>query len=127
MAVPGGIMFTVAGIGGQLVMNGLNRWRVRYIYEHEDEWNENSRLSELNKTRGSVDAVGGIEGMEKHRELDQKFGFLDGLADIKTKGTSKRMKLLMDEVEKLDRKIRQVDEDIEALERTRDEVHENGK
>lgn len=128
MAIPGAIIFTLAGISGQLVLNAIDRWRVRYIYEHEDEWAEQAQLSELQKMNH-----GGIRNrdnpaMERHKELDRKFGFLEGLATVRSKGTSERRRLLVDEIEKLDAKIRKVDEEIEALERTtNDQGHGNEK
>ena len=130
MAIPGAIMFTLAGITGQLVLNGLDRWRVQYIYDHEDEWAEAARLKELQKLNSTEGREMQNAAIDRAMELDQKFRFLDGLAGfagLRSKGTGERKRMLVEEIEKLDGKIRKVDEEIEALERTMEKGQEGEK
>jgi len=81
----------------------LDRWRVRYIFEHEDEWKENSRLKELQQA-GS----GGAEG-------DSGFKFLEGSKRAKNSGFDERTRRLRDEIGKLDKDIAKVEEEIGLL------------
>ena|SRR2546423_12952283 len=116
MAVPGLIIFTLAGTTGQLVLNALDRWRVRYIFEHEDEWKENSRLKELQQAEN-----GGAPG-------EGGFKFMEGSKQTKSSGFDERTRRLREEIGKLNRDIARVEEEMVLLAaKPESERDQNGK
>jgi hypothetical protein len=106
MAVPGMVMFTLAGFMGQLVMNGVDYWRVKYILEHEESWRERQ-----SGEKSKEDLV-----RDRAAQFERRFGFFEGIAKIRKPKTEERVKLLREEIEKLDVMLKKVDAEIAALE-----------
>lgn len=105
MAIPGTVMFTLAGITGQFVSNALDRWRVYYIFKHEDEW----RDSKPSKSKEEI-------SREKLAEYEYKFGIFEQFG-LKKPDFEKRIARLKGEIEKLDVMMKKVDDEIATLEK----------
>ena len=102
MAIPGAIMFSIAGVTGQFLSNFIDRMRIRYILEHEHEWigtNQNKSVDTINKAD----------------DFEQKFQFLEKLGMIKKANVEDRINLLQNEIEKLDQMLKKVDDEIAKL------------
>ena len=106
MAIPGAVMFTLAGFTGQFILNGIDRWRVQYIFERENTWSEaKPEKSEENVARDRI------------AEYEHKFRFFEGFG-LKKPNYEKRITLLKGEIEKIDLMLKKVDDEIAALEKT---------
>lgn len=103
MAVPGTVMFTLAGMAGQFISNGLDGWRVRYVLEHQDTWIPKS------ETKDDV-------ARDRAEEFERRFGFFEGVKKIKKPKMKERIKLLRAEIDKVDGMLKKVDDEIAALE-----------
>lgn len=103
-------MFTAAGVAGQFIANGLDRWRVRYVFEHEHEWNKDA--GEKTKEEERMDRA-----RDKVAEFERRFGFFEGFTRIRKTKHEERIKLLNKEIEKLDGMLKKVDDEIAAIER----------
>ena len=112
MAIPGAVMFTLAGVTGQFILNEIDRWRVQYIFEREDKWKETEPKSKQDKSR------------DKIAEYEHKFGVFERFGFKKTK-YEKRIQLLKGEIEKVDVMLKKVDDEIAALEKVSDAEREN--
>jgi hypothetical protein len=105
MAIPGAIMFTLAGVTGQFILNGLDRWRIEYVFEQENKWNETKPKSKQDISR------------DKIAEYEHKFGVFERFG-LKKTNYEKRIQLLKREIEKVDVMLKKVDDEIAALEKT---------
>jgi hypothetical protein len=110
MAIPGAVMFTAAGVAGQFIANGLDRWRVRYVFEHEHEWNKD--VGEKSKEEERMDRA-----RDKVAEFERRFAFFEGFTKIRKTKHEERIKLLDKEIEKLDGMLKKVDDEIAAIEK----------
>lgn len=118
MAIPGAIIFTAIGVTGQLFLNFLNGWRIRSILEQE----------ELQKDKPQVLGPKETEIMDKNDEYERKFGLFSRLGTFKRSNADVRITSLKAEINKLDEKLKRVDDEIATLERARSEdVSPNGK
>ena len=104
MAIPGAVMFTLAGVTGQFILNGIDRWRVQYVFERENKWNETKPKSKQDISR------------DKITEYEQKFGVFERFG-LKKPNYEKRIQLLKGEIEKIDVMLQKVDNEIAALEK----------
>jgi predicted RNase H-like nuclease (RuvC/YqgF family) len=105
MAIPGAVTFGIAGLTGQVLANALDRLRINYIFEHEVTWTKEKGQEKSDK-------------MDKMEQFESKVEFLENLGIIKKTSAEERIKLLKREIEKLDRKITKVDDEIANLERS---------
>src|SRR5271167_3480103 len=96
MAIPGAVMFTFTGITGQFISNALDRWRVNYVFKHEDEWRE----SRPTKSKEEI-------SREKLAEYEYKFGFFEQFG-LKKPNFERRIARLKREIEKLDVMVKKV-------------------
>jgi hypothetical protein len=119
MAIPGAVLFTVAGVAGQFIANGLDRWRVGYVFEHEHEWNKN--VGEKSKEDKRMDRA-----RDKVVEFERRFAFFEGFTKIRKTKHEERIKLLNKEIEKLDGMLKKVDDEIAAIERGSHGMHSKG-
>jgi len=104
MAIPGAFMFGFAGIIGQFIANGLERWRVRYVLENEEKWKE------LRKNKKSQES-------ELPVEFERRFDFLEKLKLVRRADPEKRIQKLNEEIEKVDKMLKKVDDEIASLEK----------
>ena len=109
MAIPGAVMFTVAGVTGQVIVNGLDRWRVRYVFEHEEGWKEDGR----EKTKEELATK---RARDKVTEFERRFAFFEGFTTIRKTKHEERIKLLNKEIDKLDGMLKKVDDEMAVLE-----------
>jgi uncharacterized small protein (DUF1192 family) len=107
MAIPGAIMFTLAGATGQVISNKLDDLRVKYIFEHEDSWNE-KKSQETPKPKPA-------ESIEE--EFERRFGFFERIGLLKKPNVEERVKVLRREIERIDGMLKKVDDEIAALEK----------
>lgn len=105
MAIPGAVMFALAGITGQFISNLIDQWRASYIFKHEDEW------SEARQVKSKEDIL-----RDKVTEYENKFGIFDQFG-LKKGDVEKRIGRLRGEIEKLDGMLKKVDDEIAALEK----------
>jgi hypothetical protein len=103
VAIPGTIMFTLAGMTGQFILNGLDGWRVQYVLEHQDTWTPKG------ETKDDV-------ARDRAEEFERRFGFLGGVKKIRKPKMEERIKLLRGEIDKVDGMLKKVDDEIAALE-----------
>jgi hypothetical protein len=111
MAIPGAVMFTFAGFTGQLVLNGLDALRVRYVFENEESWFEQPREKADPGEMSKEDLA-----RDRAAEFSRRFGWFDKFAGIKKPKTEERLKLLKGEIKKVDGMLKKVDDEIAALE-----------
>jgi len=104
MAIPGLVMFSLAGFTGQFILNFLDNWRVRYIFEHEHEWQVGKATTTDAKNHNST-------------EWERRFEYLGKYSGFKKADPVKRLKVLRGEIEELDKKLRKVDDEIGKLEK----------
>jgi len=113
MAIPGAVMFTLAGFTGQLVLNELDTWRVRYTFENEESWLEKPK-EKMDPGEMSKEDL----ARDRAAEFSRRFGWFDKFAGIRKPKTEGRLKLLKGEIEKVDGMLKKVDDEIAALERS---------
>jgi hypothetical protein len=104
MAIPGMVVYSLVGVTGQVITNALDNWRVRYVFEHEHEW---EREKVLHKTADDRD------------ELARRFEFLGRWTGVKQTPPEKRIRVLRDQIGDLEEKIKNVDEEIAKWESTK--------
>ena len=105
MAIPGAFMFGFAGVIGQLVGNVLERWRILYSIENEEKWKEERAQKKAREAEGPVD-------------WERRFDFLEKLKLVRRADPEKRIQKLKGEIEKVDKLLNKVDEEIESLEKS---------
>jgi len=117
MAIPGAVMFTLAGFTGQFILNGIDRWRVQYIFERENTW------SEMKPEKSEQDLA-----RDRIAEYEHKFGVFERFG-LKKPNYEKRIALLKGEIEKIDGMLKKVDDEITTLEKgsTSDNEKDNEK
>jgi len=108
MAIPGAFMFGSAGVIGQLIGNVLERWRVLYAIENEEKWKEVRAQKKARESDGPVD-------------WERQFDFLEKLKLVRRADPEKRIQTLKGEIEKVDRMLKKVDEEIDSLEKRESE------
>jgi len=101
MAIPGAFMFGFAGLIGQFIANGMERWRIRYVLENEEKWKE------LRENKRSKDS----------KEFERRFDFLERLKLVRRADPEKRIQKLHEEIEKVDKMLKKVDDEIASLEK----------
>ena len=106
MAIPGTVMFTLAGVTGQFILNGIDRWRVQYVFEREGTWNETKPV----KSKEDI-------SRDKIAEYERKFGVFERFG-LKKTNYENRIQLLKGEIEKIDIMLKKVDDEIAALEKS---------
>jgi predicted nuclease with TOPRIM domain len=106
MAIPGAIMFSIVGVAGQFIADGLDHWRIQYIFDHEQSWKE----------RGGI----GPEKDDKMERFEEKFAFLEKMGFLRKKDDGERIAMLKKEISKLDGMLKKVDDEIEKLEKEAD-------
>ena len=112
MTIPGLVMFSLAGFTGQFVLNALDNWRTRYIFEHEQEWQKTENPEPQNpKNHGLT-------------EWERRFEFLGKYSGMKKTDPAKRLAVLRNEIEELDKKLQRVDDEIAKLERQKSQLQE---
>jgi hypothetical protein len=112
MAIPGTVMFCLLGLTGQLVVNFVKNWRIRYIYDHEQEWKAAKERAVPTTKSNST-------------EWEGRFEFIGKYAGLKKSDPGKRIAVIRKEIEELDGQILKVDVEIAKLEREKQEGREN--
>ena len=104
MAIPGAFMFGFAGLIGQLAANGLERWRIRYVFENEQKWKEQSENKKSRESEGPL-------------VWERRFDFLEKLKLVRRGDPEKRIQALRGEIEKVNKMLQKVDDEIASLEK----------
>jgi hypothetical protein len=111
MAIPGTVLYALAGVTGQYGVNILENWRIQYIFQNEKRWKEGKKKEEKTKE---------LEG-EEGDEYEKQFKFLERLETAVGKENFEgRKKMLRGEIEKINGMVKKVDDEIAALETTRE-------
>ena len=113
MAIPGMVVYSILSTMGQLLVNFVNRQRIQYVLEHEDEiklWQEERSKR---KTKEELKLV---DKLDKQKEWENKFEVFEKVGVIKRSNADERVKLLREEIGKLDGMLKKVDEEIQAVE-----------
>ena len=104
MAIPGAFMYGFAGLVGQFIANGVERWRIRYVLENEEKW---KALKENKKSKESDEPV----------EFERRFDFLEKFKLVRRADPEKRIQTLREEIENVDKMLKKVDDEIAGLEK----------
>ena len=113
MAIPGAIVFTLAGATGQLISNKVDGLRIRYVFENEDSWKDKTSKPNSKSPENIED------------EFERRFGFLERIGLLKKPGVEERVKVLRREIEKIDGMLKKVDDEIITLENSKNENSDN--
>jgi len=108
MAIPGAFMFGCAGIIGQFIANGLERWRIHYVLENEEKWKELRENKKSKESEGPVD-------------FERRFDYLEKFKLMRRADPEKRIEKVKEEIEKVDKMLKKVDDEIATLERSGNE------
>ena len=104
MAIPGAFMFGFASVIGQLIGNVLETKRILYALENEEKWKEERAQKKAREREGP-------------EEWERRFDFLEKLKLVRRADPEKRIQTLRGEIEKVDKMLKKVDEEIKSLER----------